>query len=444
MRIAIFGLGYVGTVTAAGLASRRSRGSRGRRRPRQGRPAARRPQPRGRAGHRRADRVRRRAGTAHRDHRPGGCTGAGGRVPALCRHPLEAPGRHRPGLPAPGAGGHPRRDGGRHPAGLRLSRGRGAQHGSAGYRRRAWSARPSPARTPVAGWEIGTAMCPEFLREGSGVADFFNPPMVVVGTANRRVADQLTEMLVLPGPRDPAGRRPHRRGAEVRLQRLPRREGLLRQRAGPDLPDVRRRLARGDAGLHPGQGPQHLSGVPDARVRVRRLVPAQGPAGPAGHGADERPRRPAAARHAADQRAGHRRRRGPADRQPVPHGRHARPQLQDEHRRPAREPERRAGRAAARQGLRGQDLRPDREPGAPDGLQPALHREPAAASAPAARRAPRRRRSAGAEAAIVATSDGAALDELRSAPPEFILDLHGRLGADIERLPAYEGVGWSS
>ena len=36
---------------------------------------------------------------------------------------------------------------------------------------------------------------PEFLREGSGVADFFNPPMVVVGTANRRVADQLTEML---------------------------------------------------------------------------------------------------------------------------------------------------------------------------------------------------------------------------------------------------------
>ena len=48
---------------------------------------------------------------------------------------------------------------------------------------------------PVDGWEIGTAMCPEFLREGSGVADFFNPPMVVVGTANRRVADQLTEML---------------------------------------------------------------------------------------------------------------------------------------------------------------------------------------------------------------------------------------------------------
>jgi len=45
------------------------------------------------------------------------------------------------------------------------------------------------------GWSIGTAMCPEFLREGSGVADFFDPPFVVVGTADHRVADLLTEML---------------------------------------------------------------------------------------------------------------------------------------------------------------------------------------------------------------------------------------------------------
>ena len=55
----------------------------------------------------------------------------------------------------------------------------------------------------------------------------------------------------------------------------------------------------------------------------------------------------------ADQRTGHRRCRGPADRQPVPAHRHARPELQDEHRRPAGEPERRAGGAADRQGLRG-------------------------------------------------------------------------------------------
>ena len=47
---------------------------------------------------------------------------------------------------------------------------------------------------PVSGWTVGTAMCPEFLREGSGVADFFNPPFVVLGTADQRVTDVLTEV----------------------------------------------------------------------------------------------------------------------------------------------------------------------------------------------------------------------------------------------------------
>lgn len=47
---------------------------------------------------------------------------------------------------------------------------------------------------PVAGWTVGTAMCPEFLREGSGVADFFNPPFVVLGTADQRVTDLITEL----------------------------------------------------------------------------------------------------------------------------------------------------------------------------------------------------------------------------------------------------------
>ena len=44
------------------------------------------------------------------------------------------------------------------------------------------------------GWSIGTAMCPEFLREGSGVADFFNPPFVVLGTADPRVTEVMTEL----------------------------------------------------------------------------------------------------------------------------------------------------------------------------------------------------------------------------------------------------------
>lgn len=38
---------------------------------------------------------------------------------------------------------------------------------------------------------FGVAMCPEFLREGTGVADFFDPPFTVVGTSDARVVDAM-------------------------------------------------------------------------------------------------------------------------------------------------------------------------------------------------------------------------------------------------------------
>ena len=38
-----------------------------------------------------------------------------------------------------------------------------------------------------AGRGFGMAMCPEFLREGSGVADFFDPPFTVIGAQEPRV-----------------------------------------------------------------------------------------------------------------------------------------------------------------------------------------------------------------------------------------------------------------
>jgi GDP-mannose 6-dehydrogenase len=49
---------------------------------------------------------------------------------------------------------------------------------------------------------------------------------------------------------------------------------------------------------------------------------------------------------------------------------------------------------------------------------------------------------AGADIAIVASTDPAALGALLADPPKVVLDLNGRLGTDIERLPGYEGVGW--
>ena len=54
---------------------------------------------------------------------------------------------------------------------------------------------PALARA-LAGADItaGAAMCPEFLREGSGVADFFASPLVVAGTSDPRVAESVTSL----------------------------------------------------------------------------------------------------------------------------------------------------------------------------------------------------------------------------------------------------------
>ena len=111
-------------------------------------------------------------------------------------------------------------------------------------------------------------------------------------------------------------------------------------------------------------------------------------------------------------------RRGrPADRRRTAVASPARPELQDGHRRPAREPERRARRAADRQGLRGPDLRPDRQPRAADG------REPPATSRPSCRicagcSPPRPEAAlAGAEVAVVATSEPAVARHCVAAPP---------------------------
>jgi GDP-mannose 6-dehydrogenase len=49
---------------------------------------------------------------------------------------------------------------------------------------------------------------------------------------------------------------------------------------------------------------------------------------------------------------------------------------------------------------------------------------------------------AGAEVAIVGTPDAATLGALLAAPPARVLDVQGRLGAEIEALPGYEGLAW--
>jgi GDP-mannose 6-dehydrogenase len=50
----------------------------------------------------------------------------------------------------------------------------------------------------------------------------------------------------------------------------------------------------------------------------------------------------------------------------------------------------------------------------------------------------------GSDVAIVATTDPGVLAAVRHSPPERIMDLSGRLGAELERVPGYEGVGWTA
>ena len=48
----------------------------------------------------------------------------------------------------------------------------------------------------------------------------------------------------------------------------------------------------------------------------------------------------------------------------------------------------------------------------------------------------------GADIAIVSSSDQAVVDALIMTPPPHLIDVNGRLGSEVESLPGYEGVGW--
>jgi len=49
---------------------------------------------------------------------------------------------------------------------------------------------------------------------------------------------------------------------------------------------------------------------------------------------------------------------------------------------------------------------------------------------------------AGAAVAVVSSSEPAVRSALVAASPALVLDLHGRLGGDVEQLAGYEGLGW--
>jgi GDP-mannose 6-dehydrogenase len=295
---------------------------------------------------------------------------------------------------------------------------------------------------PEAGWAVGTAMCPEFLREGSGVADFFDPPFVVLGTADQRVTDLMTALFSFLNREI--------RSVDVRSAEALKyacnafhamKVSFANEMArvfkvfGVDSREVMRVFSEdtvlniSPAYLMPGFAyggsclPKDLRALLDmARVNALDVPLLAGTARTNELVIADVVDRLIASPFRAVAMLGLSFKMDTDDLRESPNvelaerliGKGFDIRIYD----PIVNPER----------LMGANLRyiESRLPhlrrllfGSP---REALH---------------------GCDAAVVATSDGAVVDQLCTSPPAWILDLHGRLGSDVERLPGYEGVGWA-
>ena len=209
---------------------------------------------------------------------------------------------------------------------------------------------------------IGVAMCPEFLREGSGVADFFSPPSVIVGTSDASVAQSVSALFgFYPQPVQVVG---------VRTAEALKYACNAFHATKVSFTNELGRLFRSWAWT-PGRSctcsarirPQYV-----AELSVARDSPSAGPVCRRTcrsllylarmNGVDL----PMLAGTLATNELMISDVVNRVVEHDARHGRAARPQLQDEQRRPAREPERGTGRDPDRQGIRGADLRPRRRP----------------------------------------------------------------------------------
>jgi GDP-mannose 6-dehydrogenase len=293
-----------------------------------------------------------------------------------------------------------------------------------------------------AGWTVGTAMCPEFLREGSGVTDFFNPPFVVLGTAEQRVTDLVTCMFSFLD-------------REIRLVDVRSAEALkyacnafhatkvsfanemarIFRMYGVDSREVMRVFSEdkvlniSPAYLMPGYAfggsclPKDLRALLDmARINALDVPLLAGVAWSNELVISDVVDRIIASPFRKIAMLGLSFKMNTDDLRESPNvelaerliGKGFEVKIYD----PIINPER----------LVGSNLRYI------ESRLPHLRRLLSGTPFEALH---------GCEAAVVATSDSSVLEELRTAPPAWILDLHGRLGPDIEQLPSYEGIGWA-
>ncbi|CAA9293253.1 MAG: GDP-mannose 6-dehydrogenase, partial [uncultured Gemmatimonadaceae bacterium] len=354
-----------GVLRQAGVRRHRRRRER-----RQGRPRQRRQGHDRRERHRRARRRDGRRRPAPRDDelRRGGRGVVG--VAHLRRHAEPPQRRHRPLV---------------HREGVHRDRPRAARQGGAPHRRRALDRAPrhhGHGRDPRARGRVGQEGRPRLRRlheprvPARGDVDQGLLRPAVHGDRHARRGRRRDRRRALHGDRRAGARRRdrRRRDDEVRLQLLPRPQGRLRQRDRRGVQGARRRQPRGDAALLRGHEAQRLGRLPAPGLRVRRVVPAQGPP------RDHLPRQAGRRRHADP--LGDAREQPQADRPRLRHGdgrrqpprRAARAQLQGRHRRPARVAARHPHRDAHREGDGHRDLRRPRVERAAHRGEPRVHR----------------------------------------------------------------------
>jgi len=292
------------------------------------------------------------------------------------------------------------------------------------------------------GWAVGTAMCPEFLREGSGVADFFNPPFVVLGTPDQRVTALLTQMfsflnreLRLVDVRSAEALKYACNAFHATKVSFANEMARIFRVFGVDSREVMRVFSEdtvlniSPAYLQPGFAfggsclPKDLRALLDmARVNALDVPLLAGTLLTNELAIADVVDRLIASPYRSLAMLGLSFKMNTDDLRESPNvelverliGKGFEVRIYD----PIINPER----------LMGSNLRyvESRLPH----LRRLLYATPQEALH-------------GSEAAIVATSHREVVDELLAKPPAWILDLHGRLGTDIERLHGYEGIGWA-
>lgn len=299
------------------------------------------------------------------------------------------------------------------------------------------------ARAPLPpGWTVGTGMCPEFLREGSGVADFFNPPLVVLGTADGRVTDLLTEMfsflyreITVVGVRSAEALKYACNAFHATKISFANEMARIFRVFGVDSREVMQVFSQdtilnlSPAYLRPGFAfggsclPKDLRALLDmARVNALDVPLLAGTLRSNELVITDLVDRLIDSPYRCVAMLGLSFKMDTDDLRESPNvelverliGKGFDVRIYD----PIVNPEQ----------LLGSNLRYI------ESRLPHLRRLLVATPRAALK---------GSDAALVSTSDRAVIDEMLTAPPKWILDLHGRLGTEIEQLPGYEGIGWA-